>query len=90
MKYRKLDSTGAEVSAVGFGCIRLPLDNHLALPLLRRAVELRINYFETSITYCQNRSEIQVGLALDGCRDDIYLTTKSHVNRKGERVFGGV
>ena len=90
MKYRKLGKTGIELSAIGFGCMRLPSDNSEAIPMIRRAVELGINYFETSITYCQNRSEIQLGLALKGMRDDVYISTKNHVHRKGERGFGGV
>jgi predicted aldo/keto reductase-like oxidoreductase len=48
-----------------------------------------MNYFETSINYCQNRSEIQLGLGLRGLRDDVYISTKSHVFRKGERAFSG-
>lgn len=90
MKYRKFGNLGIELSAIGFGCMRLPPDNSLAIPLIRRAVELGINYFETSISYCQNRSEIQLGLALDGVRDNVYISTKSHVSRKGERGFGGI
>ena len=90
MKYRTLGKTGIELSAIGFGCMRLPLDNRLAIPLIRRAVALGINYFETSITYCQNRSEIQLGLALRGLRDDVYVSTKSHIQRRGEHHFGGV
>ena len=90
MQYRKLGNTGIELSAIGFGCMRLPADNSLAIPLIRRAVECGINYFETSISYCQNRSEIQLGLALEGMRDNVYISTKSHVNKKGERGFAGV
>ena len=90
MQYRRLGNTGIDLSAIGFGCMRLPEDNSLAIPMIRRAAELGMNYFETSITYCQNRSEIQMGLALKDIRDDVYISTKSHVNRKGERGFGGV
>lgn len=90
MKYRNLGSSGIELSAIGFGCMRLPTDNSVAIPMIHRAVELDINYFETSITYCQNRSEIQLGLALKGVRDDVYVSTKSHMHRKGERSFNGV
>jgi aryl-alcohol dehydrogenase-like predicted oxidoreductase len=75
MKYRKFGNTGIKLSAVGFGCMRLPPDNSVAIPMIRRAVELGINYFETSIVYCQNRSEIQLGLALKGMRDDVYIST---------------
>lgn len=90
LQYRKLGNTGIELSAIGFGCMRLPPDNSLAIPLMRRAVELGINYFETSTSYCQNRSEIQLGLAVEGMRDDVHISTKSHVHMKGERSFGGV
>lgn len=89
LNYRKLGKTGIELSAIGFGCMRLPLENNLGIPMIRRAVELGINYFETSITYCQNRSEIQLGLALHDSRDDVYISTKSHVYRKGEVGLGG-
>lgn len=90
LQYRKLGNTGIELSAIGFGCMRLPPDNSLAIPLMRRAVELGINYFETSTSYCQNRSEIQLGLAVEGMRDDVHISTKSHVHMKGERSFGGL
>jgi aryl-alcohol dehydrogenase-like predicted oxidoreductase len=89
LQYRRLGSTGVELSTIGFGCMRLPSDNGVAVPLIRRAVELGINYFETSITYCQNRSEVQLGLGLNGLRDDAYISTKSHIYRKGERTFSG-
>ena len=84
MQYRKLGKTGIELSAIGFGCMRLPPDNSLAAPLIRRAVELGINYFETSPIYCQNRSEIQLGLALRGIRDNVFISTKNRIIRKGE------
>ncbi|MDQ1281272.1 MAG: uncharacterized protein QG670_2537 [Thermoproteota archaeon] len=69
--------------------MRLPPNNSIATPMIRKAVELGINYFETSATYCQNRSEIQVGLGLKGLRDSVYISTKSHVNRKDQTSFSG-
>ena len=72
------------LSAIGFGCMRLPEDNSLAIPMIRRAVELGINYFETSTGYCDGRSEIQVGLGLKGRRDEVYISTKNNVGRKGQ------
>ncbi len=69
--------------------MRLPPDNSVAIPMIRRAAELGINYFETSTTYCANRSEIQIGLGLKGLRDEIYISTKSHVSRKGRMSFAG-
>ena len=49
MKYRPFGKTGEMISALGFGCMRLPtverdgretVNEELAIPLLRRAVEL--------------------------------------------------
>lgn len=69
--------------------MRLPPDNSVTIPMIRRAAELGINYFETSTTYCANRSEIQIGLGLKGLRDEVYISTKSHVSRKGRMSFAG-
>jgi predicted aldo/keto reductase-like oxidoreductase len=90
MQYRKFGNTNIKLSAIGFGCMRLPPDNSLTIPMIHRAVEHGINYFETSATYCQNRSEIQVGLGLKSLRDDVYISTKSHINKKGQTSFAGM
>ncbi|NIR17110.1 aldo/keto reductase, partial [Candidatus Bathyarchaeota archaeon] len=47
--------------------------------LIRRAVDLGMNYFDTSITYCRGRSENQLGYGLKGIRDDVYVSTKSMI-----------
>ena len=53
MKYRKFGNTGEEISALGFGCMRLPelerdgkwfVDEEKAIPMLQRAYELGVNY----------------------------------------------
>jgi len=79
MQYRRLGKTGKDVSVLGFGCMRLPEEDKVAVSLIRRAVELGVNYFETAITYCKGRGEVQVGLGLRGLRDDVYVSTKSQV-----------
>jgi aryl-alcohol dehydrogenase-like predicted oxidoreductase len=43
-----------------------------------------IRPYETSPIYCQNRSEIQLGLALRGIRDKAYSSTKNGIPWKGE------
>lgn len=58
--------------------------------MIRRAVELGINYFETGYGYCANRSEIQVGLGLKGFRDNVYISTKHPVLIKGRMRFTGI
>jgi len=80
MQYRELGKTGKRISVIGFGCMRLPPGDKEAVSLIRRAIDLGMNYFETSIGYCDGRSEIQVGLGVKDRRDDVYVSTKSFVS----------
>lgn len=82
MNYRVLGRTGLSVSVLGFGCMRLPLagqkvDDRLAIPLLRKAVEQGINYFDSAVFYCFDDSQRAVGDALHDLRDRIILSTKN-------------
>ena len=86
MQYRKFGNTGISVSALGFGSMRLPMtadgrhvDEEKAIPVLQRAYELGVNYFDTAPYYCQKESEIVVGKAIKPWRDKIYLSTKNDV-----------
>jgi len=89
LQYRKFGESNINLSAIGFGCMRLPAENSTSIPMIRRAVELGINYFETGYGYCANRSEIQVGIGLKGFRDDVYISTKHPVLKKGQMFFTG-
>jgi len=93
MRYKKFGNTGAEVSVLGFGCMRFPMirkdskeyvDEDRTIPMLRRAYELGVNYFDTAYFYCGGQSEIVLGKALKGIRDKVYVSTKSpgHLVRK--------
>lgn len=85
MKYRSFGNTGEMVSTLGFGCMRLPeveingkwyIDEDKALPLLFKAYESGINYFDSAPYYCHKNSEYAVGKALKSVRDKIKLTSK--------------
>ena len=85
MVYRSFGNTGMNLSALGFGCMRLPMtqrdgnpavDDELARPLLQRAVELGINFFDTAWFYCGGDSQRAVGAALRSVRDKVYISTK--------------
>jgi predicted aldo/keto reductase-like oxidoreductase len=85
MKYRNYGNTGEMVSALGFGCMRLPetcingkwyIDEEKALPMLFKAYESGINYFDSAPYYCNKNSEYAVGKALKTVRDKVKLTTK--------------
>jgi len=60
MRYRPLGKTGLMVSALSFGCMRLKDDQNLNTALISLAVDLGVNYFETTRGYlggtCQHRT----------------------------------
>ena len=82
MLYRKMDSTGDELSILGFGCMRLPQKNRLideerATRQLRDAIDRGVNYIDTAVPYHMGASEPFVGRALSsGYRDRVKLATK--------------
>ncbi len=79
MQYRDFGKTGAKVSALGFGAMRLPADEDYAIEVIRRALSLGVNYVDTAPYYCDGRSEGIVGRALKGWRDRIFLSTKNPI-----------
>lgn len=89
MIYRSLGKTGVLVSEIGMGCNRLgeagPPDQHW-IDLVRRAVELGVNLFDTSESYSWGRSEEMLGRAV-GDRDDVLLATKISRMREGGKDF---
>ena len=76
-------NTGLKISALCFGCMRLPevngrVDRSLSTPLLHRAIELGINLFDTAIGYCNSDSQAALGEAMQGIdRSTIILSTKN-------------
>ena len=91
MLYRKLGNCGDEVSILGFGCMRLPIigedrtqiNDEIAIPMLRRAIDAGVNYVDTAYPYHSNSmeepgaSEPFVGRALqDGYRERVKIATK--------------
>lgn len=84
MHYRKFGNTGVTVSLLGFGSMRLPMEEkngkgfvkEEAIKIIRTAFENGVNYIDTAYGYCNGQSEIIVGKALKGWREKVYLSTK--------------
>lgn len=79
MQYRPFGNTGFNVSALGFGAMRLPQDEQEAIAVIRRALDLGVNYVDTAKVY--GESEVIVGKAIKGYpREQLYISSKHPVN----------
>ncbi len=101
MKYTKLGQTGLEVSRVCLGCMNFgdetpgvhdwSLDEAGTRPIMERALELGINFFDTANAYSLGTSEKIVGRLLREMadRDEIVVATKVYFPvRRGRNSRG--
>lgn len=91
MEYREFGTLGYRVSQLGFGAMRLPtrkdgdVDFDLAVPLIRRGIELGINFIDSHHFYHGGESETAIGKAVAGIRDRVYLQTKTPMYSEGSQ-----
>ena len=85
MQYRKMGSLDWEVSALGFGCMRLPsrrinrlrADTAESARIIRHGIDQGINYIDTAWPYHLGDSEKILGQVLqNGYRERVHLVTK--------------
>jgi predicted aldo/keto reductase-like oxidoreductase len=96
MQYRKFGKLDWQVSALGFGCMRLPtidgksgnIDQDKVTQMIRQAIAAGVNYFDTAYGYHEQMSEVALGKALEGgYREQVRIATKSPiwlVNESGD------
>ena len=85
MQYRRVGRSGLTVSAIGVGCFAFGgfLELKAAQAVVDCALELGINYFDTSDSYGIGKSEACLGQALAGKRHHAVIATKFG-NRTGD------
>jgi aryl-alcohol dehydrogenase-like predicted oxidoreductase len=100
MEYTKLGTTGLDVSRICLGCMgfgdaerwihKWVLNEENSRPIIKKALELGINFFDTANVYSLGASEEILGRALKDFaqRDEVVIATKVH-GRMREGPNGG-
>jgi aryl-alcohol dehydrogenase-like predicted oxidoreductase len=80
MKLKEFGSTGLQTSELGLGCARIggifKNDPGQFIELLAAARDRGINFFDTSDMYSQGESEMLIGRAFRGRRDQVIIASK--------------
>ncbi len=82
MQYTRLGSTGLQVSRICLGTMSFGnsedwmIEIDKTRPIVKRALDLGVNFFDTANLYSNGRSEEIVGELLKDHRDDVVLATK--------------
>lgn len=82
MQYTRLGSTGLQVSRICLGTMSFGnsegwmVEIDKARAIVKRAIDLGVNFFDTANLYSNGRSEEIVGELLKGHRDDVVIASK--------------
>jgi 1-deoxyxylulose-5-phosphate synthase len=102
MEYTRLGNTGMQVSRICLGCMgfgdaehwvhKWVLDEENSRPIIQKALELGINFFDTANVYSLGVSEEILGRALKDFakRDDVVIATKVHGKMRESPNGGGL
>ena len=97
MEYTTLGRTGTEVSRICLGCMSFGtpewrdwvLDEEESLPIIERAIDLGINFFDSANMYSRGESERVLGRALEGRREESVVATKCYFQMDEDNPHSG-
>tara|TARA_B100000530_G_scaffold249827_2_gene164222 strand:- start:3382 stop:4371 length:990 start_codon:yes stop_codon:yes gene_type:complete len=90
MQYRQLGNTDLNVSVIGLGTNNFGnpsriADKKISQRVIDKCIDLGINFLDTANIYGNGESEIHIGEALKGKRNDVLIATKFNLtNLNGE------
>jgi aryl-alcohol dehydrogenase-like predicted oxidoreductase len=102
MEYARLGSTGMKVSRICLGCMgfgdarrwihKWVLNEEDSRPIIKKALEVGINFFDTANVYSIGASEEILGRALKDFakRDEVIIATKVHGKMREDPNGGGL
>src|SRR5947209_3386485 len=96
MERHRFGNSDLTVSAIGLGCYGMsgaygPADDAESIATIHRAIDLGVNFLDTSASYGQGHNHRLIGEAIRGLRHDVIIHSKSGSPRNGspDAVRGG-
>ncbi|HXV97582.1 MAG TPA: aldo/keto reductase, partial [Anaerolineae bacterium] len=95
MQQRKLGSQGLAVSMMGLGCMGMsefygPTDEKESIATIHRALELGVNFLDTSDMYGPFTNEELICRAIHDRRDQVIIATKFGIQRSSDPLARSV
>ncbi|MEX2129181.1 MAG: aldo/keto reductase [Xanthobacteraceae bacterium] len=86
MRYVPLGNSGLKVSAIGLGCMSMsglygPADDDESIATIHRALDLGVNFLDTSVSYGSGHNQELIGRALRDRRGKAIVHSKFGVRR---------